>query len=135
MLPSTKTEFAGSLNAAQLKHLPQADIELLAQTTRNRILFDSIAAFARIAGRGLAIAARPLAGWWSRTQVQDELMGMDDRMLADIGISRADIPAVAAGRYQGHTIRAPRLVAEQVNHLWHQDIPVADNEQAAHRVA
>jgi uncharacterized protein YjiS (DUF1127 family) len=133
MLPNTET--AGRLGAAQLTSLSRAEIELVAQRIRNRILFDSIAAFARLAGRGLAVAARPLSGWWARTQVRDELMGLDDRMLSDIGISRADIPAVAAGRYQGHTVRPPRLVAEQAKRVWRPELPAAHNDQAAPRVA
>lgn len=132
---SSNIEFAGGLGAARLANLSPAEVELAAQRIRNRMLFDSIAAFARIAGRGLAVAARPLSGWWARTQVQDELMGMDDRMLADIGISRADIPAVAAGRYQGHPVSAPRLVAEQAKRIWRPEIPAMHNDQAAPRVA
>ncbi|MGQ0663338.1 MAG: DUF1127 domain-containing protein [Pseudomonadota bacterium] len=44
------------------------------------------------------IAARYRA-WRRRQRAYDELMSLDDRALADIGLSRGDIPAVAAGRY------------------------------------
>jgi uncharacterized protein YjiS (DUF1127 family) len=64
---------------------------------------------------------RPLADAWARAQVQDELMSMDDRLLADIGISRADIPS--------------RLVAEQVNRVRRPEAPLAHNDAAEPRVA
>lgn len=79
---------------------------------------------------------RPFANLWSRTQVFDELMSMDDRLLADIGISRADIPAVAAGRYaQANVMSSPRLVAEQVNRFRSPEAPIAHNDRAEPRVA
>lgn len=132
---SSNIELAGRLSAAQLNSLSQGEVELIAQRIRNRMLFNSIAGLLRVIGRGLAVAARPIHAWWARTQVHDELMGMDDRMLADIGISRADVPAVAAGRYQGHPIPAPRLVAEQVKRARRSEIPAAHNDQATPRVA
>ena len=57
-------------------------------------------------------------------------------MLADIGISRADIPSVAAGRYSlTNALSSPRLAAEQVNRLRKADAPVAHNDRAEPRVA
>jgi uncharacterized protein YjiS (DUF1127 family) len=79
---------------------------------------------------------RPLANLWSRTQVYDELMSMDDRLLADIGISRADIPSVATGRYvQANILSSPRLVAEQIGRVLKPETPVAHNDRAEPRVA
>lgn len=79
---------------------------------------------------------RPLATLWSRTNVYDELMGMDDRLLADIGISRADIPAVAAGSFaQANILSSPRLIAEQVNRVRKPEPQVAHNDRAEPRVA
>jgi uncharacterized protein YjiS (DUF1127 family) len=132
---SSFTESADHPGAPFRKSMSAADLDRTAQVLRNRILFDSIAAFARQAGRVLAAAAQLLSGWWTRTQVHDELMGLDDRMLADIGISRADIPAVAAGRNLARPFNAPRLVAEQVNRTWRPEMPAAHNDQAAPRVA
>jgi len=61
---------------------------------------------------------------------------MDDRLLADIGISRADIPSVAAGRYaQTNMLSSPRLVAEQVGRLLRPETPAAHNDRAEPRVA
>lgn len=79
---------------------------------------------------------RPFAALWARTRVYDELMSMDDRLLADIGISRADIASVAAGRYaQSNALSSPRLVAEQVNRVRRPEAPVAHNDRAEPRVA
>jgi hypothetical protein len=63
-------------------------------------------------------------------------MSMDDRLLADIGISRADIPAVAAGRYaQANLLSSPRLIAEQVSRVRRPEAPMAHNDRAEPRVA
>jgi uncharacterized protein YjiS (DUF1127 family) len=48
-----------------------------------------------------AAAARGIVAWQERRVAERELRGLDDRMLQDIGISRADIPQVAAGRPVG----------------------------------
>jgi len=50
------------------------------------------AAFKRF-GRAVAIAAKRA---YARTQLENELFGLDDRSLADIGVSRGMIPAVAS---------------------------------------
>jgi uncharacterized protein YjiS (DUF1127 family) len=39
----------------------------------------------------------PVKAWRSETLTRDELMLLDDRTLADIGLTRGDIPRVAAG--------------------------------------
>jgi uncharacterized protein YjiS (DUF1127 family) len=77
----------------------------------------------------------PLANAWARAQVQDELMAMDDRLLADIGISRADIPSIASGRFTQTVLPTPRLVAEQVNRVLRPESPLAHNDAAEPRVA
>ena len=53
-------------------------------------------ALARFAGAVLA----PLAGLYRRNRLYDELMEMDNRLLADIGIERADIPRIVDGAYR-----------------------------------
>lgn len=59
----------------------------------NRIVSNEIglAAFARF-GKALTSAAKRV---YARNQLENELYGLDDRSLADIGISRGMIPAVA----------------------------------------
>ena len=41
-----------------------------------------------------------LRGWRERQRVLNELYALDDRALADIGLSRGDIPFVVKGRFQ-----------------------------------
>jgi uncharacterized protein YjiS (DUF1127 family) len=41
----------------------------------------------------------PLKGWAIERATRDELMALDDRTLADIGLTRGDIPQVAAGQW------------------------------------
>jgi uncharacterized protein YjiS (DUF1127 family) len=46
----------------------------------------------------VAAMAKGIVAWQERRAAERELRSLDDRMLRDIGISRADIPYVAAGR-------------------------------------
>jgi uncharacterized protein YjiS (DUF1127 family) len=55
----------------------------------------------------LFVAARDaLAGWRRRQRAYGELMALDDRSLADIGIRRSEIRAVIEGFHE-KTRRAP----------------------------
>jgi len=40
---------------------------------------------------------KPLANWRARQVAMEELMSLDDHMLADIGISRSEIPGIVSG--------------------------------------
>lgn len=56
--------------------------------------------FAAITGAVRTIAARlyaPIKTWAVERSTRDELMSLDDRTLADIGLTRGDIPQVASG--------------------------------------
>ena len=44
---------------------------------------------------------RPVAATWRRARLTRELSALDDHMLADIGITRADIGSVVDGTYKG----------------------------------
>jgi uncharacterized protein YjiS (DUF1127 family) len=49
----------------------------------------------------LFVAARnAFANWRRRQRAYDELMALDDRSLADIGLHRSAIPAVIAGLHE-----------------------------------
>jgi len=49
----------------------------------------------------LFVAARnAFAAWRGRQRAYDELMALDDRSLADIGIRRSEIPAVVEGFHE-----------------------------------
>jgi uncharacterized protein YjiS (DUF1127 family) len=47
------------------------------------------------------LAARKVATWYQRREAYRSLMGLDDRMLADIGLSRDEIPAVVKAMVGG----------------------------------
>jgi uncharacterized protein YjiS (DUF1127 family) len=52
----------------------------------------------------LFVAARDaIAGWRQRQRAYGELMALDDRSLADIGIRREEIRALVEGRYDDET--------------------------------
>ncbi|HEX3954088.1 MAG TPA: DUF1127 domain-containing protein [Stellaceae bacterium] len=56
----------------------------------------------------LFVAARSaMSGWRRRQQAYGELMSLDDRSLADIGIHRSEIPAVIEGFHEA-THRNPQ---------------------------
>ena len=62
----------------------------------------------------LFVAARSaIAGWRQRQRAYGELMALDDRSLADIGIRREEIRAVVEGYYddEGRRASAPARAA------------------------
>jgi len=63
-------------------------------------------------GNLFAVVVKSLAAWSERRTAYRELSALDDRMLRDIGITRADIPAVVAGMTAaGHVDSADPLEA------------------------
>lgn len=50
-------------------------------------------------GRLIRRVSAAIAGHVARTRVRHELMALDDRLLDDIGLTRGDIEAVAAGHF------------------------------------
>lgn len=44
------------------------------------------------------LVVKPIADWRARQVALDELSGLDDHMLADIGIARSEIPGIVARR-------------------------------------
>jgi uncharacterized protein YjiS (DUF1127 family) len=56
--------------------------------------------FAAIAGAVRTVATKlyaPIKNWAVERATRDELLSLDDRTLADIGLTRGDIPQVASG--------------------------------------
>jgi uncharacterized protein YjiS (DUF1127 family) len=49
----------------------------------------------------LAAAGHALSDWRRKQQAYSELMALDDRSLADIGINRSQIPGIVEGRRGG----------------------------------
>ncbi len=50
------------------------------------------------AGQSLVGVVRAIAAWQERRRLVRRLSSLDDRLLADIGIERVDIPEVARGK-------------------------------------
>ncbi len=48
----------------------------------------------------LVAARSAIQGWRQRERAYDELMSLDDRSLADIGLHRSEIPAVVEGFHE-----------------------------------
>ncbi len=67
------------------------------------------------ASRGIAKLAAwlyaPVQRWLAERTVRNELMALDDRTLADIGLTRGDIPQVAAGLWVPENRVAPAQYA------------------------
>jgi len=67
----------------------------------------------------LFVAARDaIAGWRQRQRAYGELMALDDRSLADIGIRREEIRAIVEGYYDndGRRASAPARAAAAPSH-------------------
>jgi uncharacterized protein YjiS (DUF1127 family) len=80
------------------------DAEMRARALRAAYVADAIAS-----------AVAGIADWFRRrseaARTYDELSRLDDRALADIGINRALIPAVAAGEFAPEAANENRTVA------------------------
>jgi uncharacterized protein YjiS (DUF1127 family) len=71
-------------------------------SSRNhRVPVEPVSATPRFAGlrRGLAGLVGRIASWQQSRRLVRRLSSLDDRLLADIGIERADIPDVARGAF------------------------------------
>jgi len=94
-----ETEVLGrSVSAANRR----TDLAQMVRTARQEqaqaigtFLGDVIADGLLMAGRGLKKVAYTVESWRQRRATYGELASLDDRLLSDIGIHRADIPAIA----------------------------------------
>lgn len=64
---------------------------------RGEAIADVVAGLVGFVGKVAAKLYAPLKNWAIERATRDELMSLDDRTLADIGLTRGDIPQVAAG--------------------------------------
>lgn len=86
----------------------RCEIDAIADSVTSRQTLSVSAAL----GNLLAVLGGSLAAWSERRAAYRELNALDDRMLRDIGITRADIPAVVAGMSAaGHVDSADPLEA------------------------
>lgn len=64
---------------------------------RGEAIADVVGALVGLVGKVAAKLYAPIKNWAIERATRDELMSLDDRTLADIGLTRGDIPQVAAG--------------------------------------
>jgi uncharacterized protein YjiS (DUF1127 family) len=64
---------------------------------RGEAIADAFAALARLVRRPFAAVFAKVKAWAIERATRDELMSLDERTLADIGLTRGDIPQVASG--------------------------------------
>lgn len=74
--------------------LSERDKALMA---RGEAIADAFAGIARVIRTLADKLSAPIKNWAVERATRDELMNLDDRTLADIGLTRGDIPQVAAG--------------------------------------
>ncbi len=80
-----------------------------------------LARLVRLAGAWVAGVVRawllaPAVRWYRRRKLHRELMGLDDRLLDDIGILRCDIPQVVGNAYAPRTAPAETPAAGAAVH-------------------
>ena len=74
---------------------PLSTVEVEAEARRLRAA--AVAQLAPKALQGLKFLAAKLQSWRAQRAAMDELYGLDDAMLRDIGLSRSQIPAAVSG--------------------------------------
>lgn len=99
MWASNDQGYASIRNAIQFPSQPIGNVEIYRAARRMQAL--EMAKLVMALGRGIRKVARvlfaPYLVWRDYQETFRELSMLDDRILADIGVSRADIPRVAAG--------------------------------------
>ncbi len=83
---------------------------------------------ASVAGFFRAWLLTPAVRWYRRRKFYQELMGLDDRTLADIGILRCDIPQMVRNSYAPRTAPAETPAAGAMVHR----LPAGGKSGAAH---
>jgi uncharacterized protein YjiS (DUF1127 family) len=98
MLPYSETELLRVARVrtdldAERRRLILVEANRMAAQARAEAIGTALAAIGRVVGRVVGA----LAAWRRYRVAMAELSALDNRMLGDIGISRAEIPRVAAG--------------------------------------
>lgn len=78
-------------------------------------LSDAIQVVTVAAKRAIAAIAAPINEWRRQLRTREELMALDDRTLADIGLARRDIPRLAAGLWTPENWKANAKQASATN--------------------
>jgi uncharacterized protein YjiS (DUF1127 family) len=82
---------------ADLPGYDRLTIENKARLAQAQAIAETVIGLAHAVGETVARLVGPFKQWIAERAVRDELMGLDERTLADIGLTRGDIPQVAAG--------------------------------------
>jgi uncharacterized protein YjiS (DUF1127 family) len=89
-----ETEVLGRSVSVSSRRTDTAELVRQARQDRAEIVGSAIG---DLLGKGLKKVAYSLEAWRQRRATYSELNALDDRLLADLGIQRADIPAIAEG--------------------------------------
>ena len=84
-------------DAASLPGYDRLSLENKARLAQAEAIADTVIALAKALRNAAIKAYAPVKQWLAERTVRDELMALDDRTLADIGLTRGDIPQVASG--------------------------------------
>ncbi|WP_185961373.1 DUF1127 domain-containing protein [Telmatospirillum sp. J64-1] len=89
------------MNTSQSDILYHDTNEVLAAARKARAEAFATVCLSAFRGVGAALAplVAPLREWVARSKMQAELNGLTDAELADMGLTRGDIPAVVDGTY------------------------------------
>ena len=81
------------------------EVEAKARQLRAEAFGRTLSAIGRLLFAAPRKIGRSLAAWTEQRRAYEELMGLDDRQLRDMGLARSEIPAVVAGTFAPDSFR------------------------------
>lgn len=91
---TARPETAAYAHGARIAPLDASELQAYARTLRRQAVRDLAAEISR----GAKTLITKINAWRLEKKAIAELMNLDDAMLRDIGLSRADIPAAISGK-------------------------------------